>query len=109
MTNKELSKLYHLKKEIEMQRKRLYELENIARSCTARITGLPHSKEISANMLRKLYDLRGYASGTLSLKKGLATVDENGKEIILYKSSPGRYRLMNEEDVVFSHEATKKL
>lgn len=60
-------------------------------------------------MLRKLYNLRGYASGTLSSKKGLATVDENGKEIILYKSSPGRYRLMNEEDVVFSHEATKKL
>lgn len=58
---------------------------------------------------RKLYDLRGYASGTLSSKKGLATVDENGKEIILDKSSPGRYRLMNEGDVVFSHEATKKL
>ena len=47
MTNKELSKLYHLKKEIEMQRKRLYELENIASSCTAKITGMPHSKEIS--------------------------------------------------------------
>ena len=47
MTNKELSKLYHLKKEIEMQRKRLYELETIANSCTAKITGLPHSKEIS--------------------------------------------------------------
>ncbi len=58
---------------------------------------------------RKLYDLRGYASGTLSSKKGLATIDENGKEIILDKSSPGRYRLMNEGDVVFSHEATKKL
>ena len=58
---------------------------------------------------RKLYDLRGYASGTLSSKKGLATVDENGKEIILDKSAPGRYRLMNEGDVVFSHEATKKL
>ena len=58
---------------------------------------------------RKLYDLRGYASGTLSSKKGLATVDENGEEIILDKSSPGRYRLMNEGDVVFSHEATKKL
>ena len=58
---------------------------------------------------RKLYDLRGYASGTLSSKKGLATVDENGEEIILDKSAPGRYRLMNEGDVVFSHEATKKL
>lgn len=32
-------------------------------------------------------------------KKGLATVDENGKEIILDKSSPGRYRLTNEGEV----------
>ena len=47
MTNKELSKLYHLKKEIEIQRNRLCELENIASSCTAKITGMPHSKEIS--------------------------------------------------------------
>ena len=43
------------------------------------------------------------------IKKGLATVDENGKEIILDKSFPGRYRLTNEGGVVFSHEATKKL
>lgn len=47
MTNKELSKLYHLKKEIEMQRKRLCELETLAESCRARITGLPHGKGIS--------------------------------------------------------------
>ena len=47
MTNKELSNLYHLKKEIEMQRKRLYELETIAKSCSVRITGMPHGTEIS--------------------------------------------------------------
>lgn len=47
MTNKELSKLYHLKKEIEMQRARLNELETLAESCTSRITGLPHGKGIS--------------------------------------------------------------
>lgn len=47
LTNKELSRLYYLKKEIEMQRKRLYELETIAKSCTATITGMPHGKEIS--------------------------------------------------------------
>lgn len=58
---------------------------------------------------RKLYNLQGYASGTFSAQKGLATVDENGKEIILDKSAPGRYRLMNDGDVVFSKEATKKL
>ncbi len=58
---------------------------------------------------RKLYRLQGYASGTFSAKKGLAMVDENGKEIILDKSAPGRYRLMNDGDIVFSHDATKKL
>ena len=47
MANKELSKLYHLKKEIEMQRKRLYELETIAKSCSVRITGMPHGTGIS--------------------------------------------------------------
>lgn len=47
MTNKELSKLYHLKREIEVQRKRLFELETIAQSCSSRITGLPHGKGIS--------------------------------------------------------------
>ena len=36
-------------------------------------------------------------------------VDEKGKEFILDKSAPGRYRLMNEGDIVFSHNATKKL
>lgn len=47
MTNKELSKLYHLKREIEVQRNRLFELEAIAESCGSRITGLPHGKGIS--------------------------------------------------------------
>ena len=58
---------------------------------------------------RKLYTLQGYASGTFSAKKGLAMVDEKGKEFILDKSAPGRYRLMNDGDIVFSHDATKKL
>ena len=58
---------------------------------------------------QKLRDLRGYASGTFSAKKGLAKVDENGKEIILDKLDRGRYRLMKDGDVVFSHNAAKKL
>lgn len=56
-----------------------------------------------------LCTFQGYASGTFSAKKGLATVDENGKEIVLNKSAPGRYRLMNDGDIVFSHDAAKKL
>ncbi len=39
----------------------------------------------------------------------MATVDENGKEIILDKSAPGRCRLIDDGDIVFSHEASKKL
>ena len=58
---------------------------------------------------RKLSTLQGYASGTFSARKGLAVVDEKGKEIIFDKSINGRYRLMNDGDIVFSHDATKKL
>lgn len=47
LTNKELSKLYHLKAEIKMQKKRIYELETISESSTATITGMPHIKELS--------------------------------------------------------------
>ena len=58
---------------------------------------------------RKLSGLKGYASGTFSAKKGLAMIDENGKEIIFDKSVNGKYRLMNDGDIVFNHEATKRL
>lgn len=52
--------------------------------------------------------LQGYASGTFSAKKGLAAVDEKGKELILSKAD-GRYRFMNDGDMVFTNEATKAL
>lgn len=42
MTKKELSQLYYLKKEIKQQQKRFEELETLATSCTAKITGIPH-------------------------------------------------------------------
>ena len=58
---------------------------------------------------RKLYNLQGYSSGTFSAKKGLAKVDETGKEIILEKDSPGRYKFINGGNIVFPHDATKKL
>ena len=51
----------------------------------------------------------GYARGTPSAKQGLATVNEKGIEAILSKSKDGKFRFMNEGDVVFSKEATKKL
>lgn len=42
MTDKELSQLYYLKKEIKIQRKRLASLESKAEGCTYRMTGMPH-------------------------------------------------------------------
>lgn len=50
MTKKELSQLYWLNREIEYQQKRLDELRAAATSCTAKITGMPHS----LNMLDKI-------------------------------------------------------
>lgn len=47
MTKKELSQLYYLKKEIKEQQKRLEELETLATSCTAKITGMPHGTGIN--------------------------------------------------------------
>ena len=47
MTNKELSKLKYLKKEIEVLRFRIKELENVAQSCSSNITGMPPNNKIS--------------------------------------------------------------
>lgn len=46
MDKRELSQLYWLNREIEEQHRRLEELENLATSCTSRITGMPKSKGI---------------------------------------------------------------
>jgi len=47
MTNKELSQLYHLNREITEQQRRLAELESLATSCASRrITGMPSSKAL---------------------------------------------------------------
>ena len=42
MTLKELSQLYYLNREIEMDKRRLQELEVKAVSCTASLSGMPH-------------------------------------------------------------------
>lgn len=47
MTKKELSQLYWLNREIEQLKARILELESIATSSTARITGMPHVSDIS--------------------------------------------------------------
>ena len=47
MTKKELSQLYYLNREIEQLQARLTELESLATSCTANITGMPRANGIS--------------------------------------------------------------
>ena len=46
MTKKELKNLYYLKKEIVAQKKRIKELENLATSCTAKVTELTNKTEV---------------------------------------------------------------
>ena len=47
MIKKELSQLYYLNREIEQLQARLTELESLATSCTANITGMPRANGIS--------------------------------------------------------------
>ena len=47
MTRRELSQLYYLNKEIEQDKRRLLEFETYATSTSSRITGLPHSTDLS--------------------------------------------------------------
>ena len=61
MTKKELSQLYHLNREIRQQRKRLEELEAIAESSTAKITGMPFGTDVSdkiGNYAAEIADLK---------------------------------------------------
>ena len=70
MTKKELSQLYYLRKEIKEQQRRLSELEALATSCTAKITGLPNGNGISdkiANYATEIADLKSLLD--LNLKK----------------------------------------
>ena len=43
MTNRELSQLYHLNREIELDKQRLTELIAAATDTSSKITGLPHA------------------------------------------------------------------
>ena len=70
MTKKELSQLYYLNCEIEEQQRRLAELESVATSCTANITGLPKTDGIADKIAKyaiEIADLKGLLD--LNLKK----------------------------------------
>ena len=62
MTLKELSQLYYLNREIEMDRKRLQELEAQAVSITPNLSGMPHGSGVSDKVGRyaaEIADLKG--------------------------------------------------
>ncbi len=70
MTKKELSQLYYLRKEIKEQQRRLSELEALATSCNAKITGIPNGNGVSdkiANYVTEIADLKSLLD--LNLKK----------------------------------------
>lgn len=62
MTLKELSQLYYLNREIEMDKKRLQELEVLAVSISPNLTGMPRSPGVSDKVGRyaaEIADLKG--------------------------------------------------
>ena len=70
MTKKELKNLYYLKKEIVAQKKRIKELENLATSCTAKVTELTNKTEVIdrvGNYATEIADLKRLLD--LNLKK----------------------------------------
>lgn len=70
MTKKEMSQLYYLNREIEEQQRRLQELEELATSCTAKITGMPKvswNSDKIAKYTAEIADLKALLD--LNLKK----------------------------------------
>ena len=70
MTKKELSQLYYLNREIEEQQRRLAELEALATSCSAQITGMPKvqwNSDKVAKYAAEIADLKALLD--LNLKK----------------------------------------
>lgn len=62
MTLKELSQLYYLNREIEMDKKRLLELEARAVSCSSDLSGMPRSSGVGDRVGRyaaEIVDLKG--------------------------------------------------
>ena len=74
MTLKELSQLYYLNREIEMDKKRLLELEAKAVSCSSDLSGMPRSPGVGDRVGRyaaEIVDLKGIIAWELR-QAGLA-------------------------------------
>jgi len=88
MTLKELSQLYYLNREIEMDKKRLLELETKAVSCSAQLTGMPHNPSVSDRVGRyaaEIVDLKGIIEAKLQqciyernrLERYISSIDDS--------------------------------
>lgn len=70
MTKNELSQLYYLNREIGLLQNKLFELDCLANSCTAKITGMPTASGISDNLgkyVAEIADLKSLLD--LNIKK----------------------------------------
>lgn len=75
MTNKELSQLYYLNREIEAERKRILSLREPATATSAKISGLPHVGRIAdkTSIAAEIAD----AARAIEYKQQLAVVEYN--------------------------------
>lgn len=97
MTLKELSQLYYLNREIEMDKRRLQELETQAMSCTANLTGMPRSTDVSDLVARyavEIAELKGIITAKYQLcifersrlERYIADVDDSLlRQILTYR------------------------
>lgn len=88
MTLKELSQLYYLNREIEMDKRRLQELEVKAVSCSADLSGMPRSPGVSDRVGRyaaDIVDLKGIIEAKLQqciyernrLERYISSIDDS--------------------------------
>lgn len=101
MTLKELSQLYYLNREIEMDKRRLQELEVKAVSCSANLSGMPRSPGVSDRVGRyaaDIVDLKGIIEAKLQqciyernrLERYISSIDDSLlRQIFTYRFIDG--------------------
>lgn len=97
MTLKELSQLYYLNREIEMDQRRLKELELKAVSCSPALTGMPRAPGVGdrvGNYAAEIVDLKGIIEAKLQqciyersrLERYISTIDDSlTRQIFTYR------------------------
>ncbi len=91
MTKEELSQLYWLNKEVEVQQQRLKELECLVTSCTSNITGMPkgfNTVDKLANYVAEISDLKSQLE--VNLKQCFNEIDKLHKYISSIEDSRAR-------------------